>query len=148
MSDHDHEHGASTGKYLVGFILAVILTLAAFIPVMRGMMSDWAASSKVLYLIGLALIQIVMQIIFFLHLNSGPDAKWNVGTMWFGAFCVFMVIGGTWFAMSHINYNMMSGSAGRIEQPAPLELSPTAGQTIVPNAQTAEPETQSTVPSE
>ncbi|WP_244979335.1 cytochrome o ubiquinol oxidase subunit IV [Bartonella queenslandensis] len=109
-------HGPSVGSYLVGFILAVFFTLGSFIPVMYGMMESWAISTKVIYLIGMALIQIIVQIVFFLHLNSGPDAKWNLSALWFAAICVFIVIGGTWWAISHLNYNMMGGS-GRVIEP-------------------------------
>ncbi|WP_332059814.1 cytochrome o ubiquinol oxidase subunit IV [Bartonella sp. CB74] len=113
MSSHNETHGPTIGSYLVGFILAVIFTLASFIPVMYGMLYGLAVSTKVIYLIGMALIQIAVQIVFFLHLNSGPDAKWNLATLWFTIMCVFIIIGGTWWAISHLNYNMMGGS-GRV----------------------------------
>ncbi|WP_102829857.1 cytochrome o ubiquinol oxidase subunit IV [Bartonella bovis] len=124
MSMHDKTHNPSTGSYLVGFILAVFFTLGSFIPVMYGLLDSWAVSTKVIYLIGMALIQIVVQIVFFLHLNSGPDAKWNWITLWFAAMCVFIIIGGTWWAISHLNYNMMGGS-GRIVVPEILEMNVT-----------------------
>lgn len=121
---HDKAHNPSTISYLVGFILAVFFTLGSFIPIMYGMLDSWTVSTKVIYLIGMALIQIVVQIIFFLHLNSGPDAKWNWITLWFAAMCVFIIIGGTWWAISHLNYNMMGGS-GRIIVPEVLEMNVT-----------------------
>lgn len=115
MSAQTHEdHGTSTGKYLVGFVLAVILTLMAFVPIMLHWLDDWSVSAKVIYLLGLALIQMAVQIVFFLHLNEGPDAKWNVGSMWFAVGCVFIIIFGTWWTMQHLNYNMMGGS-GRVD---------------------------------
>ncbi|EJF91244.1 cytochrome o ubiquinol oxidase subunit IV [Bartonella tamiae] len=125
MSAHTHNeaHSASAGKYMVGFILSVILTLASFLPVMNHWLDDWAVSSKVIYLVGMALIQIVVQIIFFLHLNEGPDAKWNVTAMWSGVVFIALVIGGTWFAISHLNYNMMGGS-GRVIRPSITEQLP------------------------
>ncbi|CDO46157.1 cytochrome O ubiquinol oxidase [Bartonella henselae] len=116
MSMHNETHNPSTSSYLFGFILAVFFTLGSFIPVMYGMMDSWAISTKVVYLIGMAIIQIIVQIIFFLHLNSGPDAKWNLSALWFAAICVFVIIGGTWWAISHLNYNMMGGS-GRVVEP-------------------------------
>ncbi|USP02576.1 cytochrome o ubiquinol oxidase subunit IV [Bartonella taylorii] len=120
MSMHNETHSPSTGSYLVGFILAVFFTLGSFIPVMYGMMESWAISTKVAYLIGMAIIQIIVQIVFFLHLNSGPDAKWNLSALWFAVICVFIIIGGTWWAISHLNYNMMGGS-GRIIEPEKVE---------------------------
>ncbi|VEJ44726.1 cytochrome o ubiquinol oxidase subunit IV [Bartonella vinsonii] len=124
MSRHNEAHGPSTGSYLIGFILAVFFTMGSFIPVMYGMMDSWAISTKVAYLIGMAIIQIIVQIVFFLHLNSGPDAKWNLSALWFAAICVFIIIGGTWWAISHLNYNMMGGS-GRIVEPEVLGSSVT-----------------------
>lgn len=123
MSERADDNGVSGSKYLAGFILAVILTLLSFIPVMYGLLDSWTATAKVTYLIGLALIQIFVQIVYFLHLNHGPDAKWNVGTMWFAALMVFVIIFGTWWALQHLNYNMMGGS-GRIIQPAVIEVAP------------------------
>lgn len=142
MSAHEETNGASYGKYLVGFVLAVILTLLSFIPVMNGYLGDLSTTFKVIYLIGLALIQIFVQIVFFLHLNHGPDAKWLVGTMWFGALCVLVIIGGSFWAMSHLNWNMMGGS-GRVERPAVTgEAVPGVVNTApnaAPNAATATP---------
>lgn len=135
MSEHEEAHGVSTGKYMVGFVLAIILTLASFIPVMNHMLDDWAISTKVIYLIGMAVIQMIVQIVFFLHLNQGPDAKWMVGSMWFGALCVVIIIGGTWWAMSHLNYNMMGGS-GRISQPDLIDEMP-GGSPVSPSTEVA-----------
>ncbi|WP_295962548.1 cytochrome o ubiquinol oxidase subunit IV [uncultured Bartonella sp.] len=143
MNEHEEAHGVTTGKYMVGFILAVILTLASFIPVMQGMLDNWAVSTKVIYLIGMALIQIFVQIVFFLHLNEGPDAKWMVGSMWFGALCVFIVLGGTWWAISHLNYNMMGGS-GRIVQPDIIDQVP-GGSPVAPSTEAA-PSTEEAAP--
>jgi len=143
MGSHAHQahqtqaHGISTGKYMLGFALAVILTLLSFLPVILYLVGQgaahmafgshdwlpvvdlfgfgsWSLSAKLVYLLGLALIQMAVQIVFFLHLNEGPDAKWNVGTMWVAVLCVCIIIAGTWVTMQHLNYNMMGGS-GRVE---------------------------------
>jgi len=137
QTHHDEAHGVSTGKYMLGFALAVILTLLSFLPVVLYLVGQgaahmafgspswlpavdlfgfgsWSLSAKLVYLLGLALIQMAVQIVFFLHLNEGPDAKWNVGTMWVSVLCVCIIIAGTWITMQHLNYNMMGGS-GRVE---------------------------------
>ncbi|WP_455478802.1 cytochrome o ubiquinol oxidase subunit IV [Bartonella sp. B10] len=121
MNTHNETHSSSISSYLIGFILAVFFTLGSFIPVMYGMMESWLISTKVMYLIGMALIQIIVQIIFFLHVNDGPDAKWNLSALLFTAMCVFIIIGGTWWAMWRLNYNMMGGS-GRIIESEILEI--------------------------
>jgi len=137
QASHTQEHGISTGKYMMGFVLAVVLTLLSFLPVILYLVGQgsahmafgsaswlpnldlfgfggWSLSAKLIYLLGLALIQMAVQIVFFLHLNEGPDAKWNVGTMWVAVLCVCIIIVGTWLTMQHLNYNMMGGS-GRVE---------------------------------
>jgi len=124
-------HGVTVAKYLIGFVVSVILTLAAFIPVMHNWVADWSSSAKVLYLLGLALVQMMVQITFFLHLTDGPDAKYNIITMWAAIVCVFIIIAGTWWVMWHLNYQVMGG-AGRIEQSDviyPANAAPAAAQT-------------------
>lgn len=116
----DHHQSLSTGKYVAGFILAIILTLISFIPVIMDMMVSWTISAKILYLMGFGLLQIIVQVVYFLHLNEGVDAKWNIGTLFFALGCVMIIIGGTWWAIQHLNYNMMGGS-GRIIIPQPIE---------------------------
>lgn len=122
MSGHQDNGGISAGNYIAGFVLAVILTLLSFVPVMRGMLDDWTVSGKIIYLLGLCIIQIIVQIVYFLHLNHGPDAKWNIVTMCFASLCVIVIIGGTWWAIQHLNYNMMGGS-GRVIIPAKITQS-------------------------
>lgn len=106
-------HGPGVGKYVTGFILSVILTLLAFGAVMLGWLDGWSLSLKVAYFVGLAIIQIAVQMMFFLHLGEGPDAKWNITSVWFTVFCVFIIIYGTWWTMQHLNYQVM-GSNGRV----------------------------------
>jgi len=114
MSMQTYEtHGPGVGKYVTGFILSVILTLLAFGAVMLGWMDSWSLSLKVAYFVGLAIIQIAVQMMFFLHLGEGPDAKWNIISVWFTVFCVFIIIYGTWWTMQHLNYQVM-GSNGRV----------------------------------
>jgi len=115
-TDHAQaSHGISAKNYIIGFVLAVVLTMLSFLPVMANWFDflNWSVSAKVAYLLGFALIQMAMQIAFFLHLNEGPDAKWNVGTMWISVLIVLIIIAGTWVTMQHLNYNMMGGS-GRV----------------------------------
>lgn len=110
---HNKVLGKDFAEYILGFILSLILTLLAFCTVMMNWMDGWSASAKVILLLGLAVIQMVVQIIFFLHLDEGPDSRWNIGSMWIAVFCVCVIISGTWLTMRHLNYNMMGG-AGRV----------------------------------
>ena len=122
MSDDKHnveEHEYTIQGYIFGFILAVILTLLSFIPVMNDTMHNWTISGKIIYLLGMAFIQILVQSYYFLHLQHGDDADWKVGTYIFGLSAATIVVGGSWWAIQHLNYNMMGGS-GRIVTPSTI----------------------------
>jgi len=108
-------HGVSLTRYIAGLVIAVILTLAAFLPVMNHWLADWSTSAIIIYLLGLALVQMLVQIVFFLHLTDGPDATYNLMAMWTAVICVFVIIAGTWWTMWKANYQVMGG-AGRVEQ--------------------------------
>ena len=109
----DHSHNAhsaggshgSFGGYMTGFILAVILTVAAFALVLTGTLTGQDA----LYAIsGLALVQIVVHLVFFLHMNTSSEQRWNVTAFAFTALTAVVVIGGTLWVLHNVAMNMMS----------------------------------------
>lgn len=122
MSCNNHHEEEYTVKgYIIGFILAVILTLLSFIPVMKDLLHNWTVGGKILYLLGMAFLQILIQSFYFLHLQHGSDAKWKVGTYIFGLCAATIVVAGSWWAIQHLNYNMMGGS-GRIVTPPTVSI--------------------------
>ncbi|QDH17599.1 cytochrome o ubiquinol oxidase subunit IV [Swingsia samuiensis] len=97
-------HG-SYGSYLVGFILAVILTVASFAVVMSHAFSPTVTMS----LLGvLAVVQIIVHLIFFLHLNTSTEQSWNLLAFFVAAATVVIVVGGVLFVMHDTAVNMMS----------------------------------------
>ena len=89
--------------YVMGLGLALILTGISF----------WVASTGVLWgpgvatgLVVLAIAQMGIHLVFFLHITSGPDNTNNVLALAFGVLIVFLVMIGTIFIMSHMNANM------------------------------------------
>ena len=89
--------------YVVGLALALILTGVSF----------WVASTGVLWgpgvatgLVVLAIAQIGIHLVFFLHITSGPDNTNNVLALAFGALIVFLVMIGTIWIMAHLAANM------------------------------------------
>ena len=94
---------ATFKSYLTGFILSVILTLAAYFAVTNH------ASNALLIILALAVVQLVVQLVFFLHLNQGSDRHWNL-TVFFSTVSIILilVIGSIWI-MNHLNYNMTPG---------------------------------------
>jgi cytochrome o ubiquinol oxidase subunit IV len=89
--------------YVVGLGLALLLTGISF----------WVASTSVLWgpgvatgLVVLAIAQMGVHLVFFLHITSGPDNTNNVLALAFGVLIVFLVMVGTIWIMAHMNTNM------------------------------------------
>lgn len=99
----EREFAGGLKSYLVGFSLSVLLTAGTF----------WIASGSTLWtpavpvaLVALAVAQIGVHLVFFLHITSGPDSTNNALALAFGSFIVILVIGGSIWIMSHLNANM------------------------------------------
>jgi cytochrome o ubiquinol oxidase operon protein cyoD len=89
--------------YVIGLALALILTGVSF----------WVASTSTLWgpgvavgLIVLAIAQMGVHLVFFLHITSGPDNTNNVLALAFGVLIVFLVMIGTIWIMTHMDANM------------------------------------------
>jgi cytochrome o ubiquinol oxidase operon protein cyoD len=90
--------------YLIGFGLSVLATVVAFF--LSGTSLVWQPSIPAA-LIVLAIAQIGVHIVFFLHITTRPDSMNNVMALAFGVFVVFVLIGGSVWIMTHLNYNMI-----------------------------------------
>jgi cytochrome o ubiquinol oxidase subunit IV len=109
-SGHGHTDAAgqshgSFGSYAVGFVLSVILTAAAFWAVMSHAMSP---SSAVITIFVLAIVQIGVHLVFFLHLNFSSEQRWNVTAFAFAVLVVFIVIGGSLWIIHNMTERMMN----------------------------------------
>jgi len=102
----DREEGTSAGVlvYTIGLSLAVILTIASF----------WVANTSLLWPPGvplglavLAIAQMGIHLVFFLHITTGPDNTNNVLALAFGVLIVTLVVAGSLWIMSNLNENMM-----------------------------------------
>ena len=94
----------AVGTYTVGLALAAGLTLASFGLV--GNQFLWAPVLPVV-LIVLAIAQMGVHLVFFLHISTGPDNSSNVMALAFGVLIVFLVVGGSLWIMANTNANMM-----------------------------------------
>jgi len=99
----EHEPTASYLSYSVGLGLAIIATIASFIVAQTNLL--WAPGIPV-GLIVLALAQIGVHLVFFLHLGSGPDSTNNILALAFGVLIVFLVIAGSVWIVANLNTNM------------------------------------------
>jgi cytochrome o ubiquinol oxidase operon protein cyoD len=116
MSEHEHPDTldvapgephdsivSETMAYVIGLAFALILTGVSF----------WVASTSSLWgpgvavgLVVLAIAQMGVHLVFFLHITSGPDNTNNILALAFGVMIVFLVMVGTIWIMSHMTANM------------------------------------------
>jgi cytochrome o ubiquinol oxidase operon protein cyoD len=90
--------------YATGLGLSVLLTAISFF--IAGTDLVWQPSIPVA-LVVLAIAQMGVHLVFFLHITTGPDNTNNVMALAFGLLIVVLVIGGSLWIMSHLNHNMM-----------------------------------------
>lgn len=104
---HDEAHG-SMRDYVLGFILSVVLTAIPFWLVMAGPIADKTVTALVIA--GFAAVQIVVHMIFFLHMNAKSEGGWNLLALMFTIILVVIVLTGSLWVMYHLNHNMMPTS--------------------------------------
>jgi len=92
------------GTYLIGLGLATLLTVVAFF--VSGTTLVWGPSIPVA-LVVLAIAQMGVHLVFFLHITTGPDNVNNVMALAFGVLIVMLLLAGSLWIMSHMNHNMM-----------------------------------------
>jgi cytochrome o ubiquinol oxidase operon protein cyoD len=101
--EEEHSVGARVLGYSIGLGLALLLTATSFF--IAGTNLVWQPSIPVAIIV-LAIAQMGVHIVFFLHITTGPDNTNNVLALAFGLLIVFLVVGGTVWIMSHLNQNM------------------------------------------
>ena len=99
--------GASRGSltsYLTGFVLSLILTAIPFALVMSG---AWSSGAALAGIFGAGIVQILVHLHYFLHLDTSSTARWNVLALIFTLLIMVLFVGGTLWIMSNLNYRMM-----------------------------------------
>ena len=95
--------GSAVQGYLIGLGLAVVLTVISFLIAGTGVI--WGPVVPLALLV-LAIAQMGVHLVFFLHITSGPENTNNVLALAFGVLIVVLVIGGSVWIMAHLNANM------------------------------------------
>ncbi|WP_042884689.1 cytochrome o ubiquinol oxidase subunit IV [Cupriavidus necator] len=99
-----HDTHASFKSYAIGFILAVILTVIPFKIVMDGNLDK----GTILWIVlGMAAVQILVHLKYFLHLDSSSEQRSNVVALLFTALVLVIVLAGSLWIMHNLNTNMM-----------------------------------------
>ena len=122
MSDHHHDHGHgdhghhdvyvthySAKDYAIGFVLSLILTAIPFWLVMGNVLPSETTKYVIM---GFAGVQFVVQMIYFLHMNSKSEGGWNMMALLLTVVLLVIVLAGSIWVMTHMNANMMPAMGG------------------------------------
>ncbi len=93
-------------RYVIGFVSSIILTMVAFVAVMYHLFS---MQLVMIVIVALAVVQLFVQLFFFLHLGEEYRPRWRLMFFGFAALVIFIVVAGSLWIMANLNYNMMSG---------------------------------------
>lgn len=128
---HDEHHPGEVGPhsslrdYLIGFALSVVLTAIPFWLVMAKVIAD--RNTAVLVLGAFAVVQVLVHMVYFLHMNARVEGGWTMLSTIFTVVFVAIAIAGTLWVMFNMNAHMMPKHA----TPTPPPLSST---TLAPHA--------------
>lgn len=98
-------HSGSMKSYVIGFVLSIVLTLAAYVAVVAELFDK---STVVTFIIVLAIAQLLVQLLFFLHLGRESKPRLNLTAFLFMLLVVVILVFGSLWIMNNLDYNMMS----------------------------------------
>jgi len=101
---HEAGHGSLRG-YVIGFTLSVVLTAVPFWIVMGNLLDSKLMTVAAIMLFGTA--QIVVHMIYFLHMNAKAEGGWMIMALIFTIIIVAIALVGSLWVMYHLNTNMM-----------------------------------------
>jgi len=104
--ERKEDSGISAGVrgYLIGLVLSILLTALSFSVIDSVFL--WKPAIPVMLGV-LAVAQMGIHLVFFLHINTGPDNTNNILALAFGVLIVAFVVAGSLWIMAHLNENMM-----------------------------------------
>ncbi|MGJ7900937.1 cytochrome o ubiquinol oxidase subunit IV [Lysobacter sp. 1R34A] len=112
--EHGHDHGhdehddgahGSVGSYTIGFLLSVVLTAIPFWLIMAKVIPNSGTAAFVV--LAFAVVQIVVHMVYFLHMNTKSEGGWNMLALIFTLVLVVILLAGSLWVMHHLNVNMM-----------------------------------------
>jgi cytochrome o ubiquinol oxidase operon protein cyoD len=115
-----HGHAGSLREYMTGFVLAVTLTAIPFWLVMAHTLGRSSTTAAVI--LALAAVQIVIHMVYFLHMNTRSEGGWTLLALLFTLMLVVIALSGSLWVMYHLNHNMMPemGDEGVVHDTQPV----------------------------
>jgi cytochrome o ubiquinol oxidase operon protein cyoD len=102
----DASHG-SQKSYTIGFVLSLVLTVLSFGTVMSGFVPQ---SAMLTGIVVFAVAQLLVQLVFFLHMGTSPDQRNNLAIFLFTGLIIAIVVSGSLWVMHNADVNMMPTS--------------------------------------
>jgi cytochrome o ubiquinol oxidase operon protein cyoD len=97
------EHGSFT-SYTIGFVLSILLTFASYFLVVDQVFAGW---NLVFAITGLGMVQVLIQLVFFLHLGQEPKPYWNLLIFAFMVAVLIIIVVGSLWVMYNLDARMM-----------------------------------------
>lgn len=94
----------SLKTYTIGFILSIVLTFLSYFAVIHPFANR---STLLVLLFGFGLLQVIVQLIFFLHLNEEKKPRWNLTLFLFMLLVLVIVVSGSIWIMNSLQNNLM-----------------------------------------
>ena len=101
---HDGEVHGTMRDYVIGFVLSVILTAIPFWLVMAHPLDG---TTTAVIIMGFAAVQMIVHMIFFLHMTPKAEGGWSMTALIFTIIIVGIMLAGSLWVMFHLNTNMM-----------------------------------------
>ncbi|WP_433748116.1 cytochrome o ubiquinol oxidase subunit IV [Falsibacillus pallidus] len=93
---HQESHG-SVKSYVIGFILSIVLTIIPLVLTLKHVISG---TTLIVSIVGMAVLQLLVQLFFFMHIREGEKPRFNVWALILGLFIVFVIVAGSMWIMT------------------------------------------------
>jgi cytochrome o ubiquinol oxidase subunit IV len=103
MAKHHNNHG-TLKSYVIGFVLSIILTVIPYMLVVNHSMTTDAIAISI---VAVGIIQLLIQLVFFLHLSFKKDSQENTLAFLFTFLIIGILVIGSLWIIYNMNYNMM-----------------------------------------
>jgi len=104
MIDPRHGWNVSFKPLIWGFVLSLVLILAAYFIVVEHLLTGWVLLTSAVVL---GIIQGLVQLIFFLHLGIESKPRWNLMIFMFMVLIIIIINGGSMWIINNLDYNVM-----------------------------------------